>query len=205
MTLAGALHGRAVHPRRIRVLAAHAARLIPADAHVLDVGSGDGRLAASVLAQRRDLRIDGVDVLVRPETAIPVRPFDGRVLPLPSRSVDVVTFFDVLHHADDPEGLLREAARVCRSCVVIKDHVGDGRLARWLLRFMDDVGNKRHGVALPHTYWSAAQWGTAIDRLRLGRGIWERGGLGLYPFPLNVVFGGRLHVLARLDVTTGAP
>ena len=55
---------------------------------------------------------------------MPVTAFDGRVIPMAARSVDVVTMFDVLHHADDPPALLAEAARVARTCVVLKDHVG---------------------------------------------------------------------------------
>ena len=38
-----------------------------------------------------------------------------------------------------------------------------------------------------------------IDRLALTPAVWEVGGLGLYPWPASMIFGGRLHVLARLD------
>jgi SAM-dependent methyltransferase len=200
MRAAHALHGGLVHPRRVRVLAAHAAGLVPDGAHVLDVGTGDGRIAAALAARRPDLRIEGIDVLVRPGTAIPVAGFDGRAIPLPSRSVDVVTMFDVVHHADDPERLLSEAARVARSCIVLKDHVCNGRFAHAVLTFMDDGGNRRHGVALPHHYLSGRQWSSAIDTLGLTRAAWHVGGLGLYPWPASLLFGGTLHVLARLDV-----
>jgi len=196
------LHGGLVHPRRVRVLASHASRVVPGDAHVLDVGTGDGRIAAALGAARPDLRIEGIDVLVRPDAGIPVAAFDGRTIPFPSRSVDVVTLFDVLHHADDPALLLSEAARVARWCVVLKDHVANGPISRAILRFMDDVGNRRYGVALPHRYLSTGEWAAAIDRLGLARSLWTVGGLDLYPWPASVVFGARLHVLARLDVGT---
>ena len=42
-------------------------RLMPRDAHVLDVGTGDGLIAAALAERRPDLRIEGIDVLVRPE------------------------------------------------------------------------------------------------------------------------------------------
>ena len=203
MKAADGLHGRLVHPRRVQVLAAHAARLVPSDARVLDVGTGDGRIAAAIADARPDLRIEGLDVLVRADAAIPVAPFDGRTIERPSRSVDVVTLFDVLHHADDPEALLAEASRVARSCVIVKDHVANGWIARAILAFMDDVGNRRHGVALPHHYLSAGEWAAAITRLGLTRARWDVGGLGLYPWPASLVFGARLHVLARLDVDGG--
>lgn len=192
-------HGRFVHPFRVRVLADHAARLIPGDSTVLDVGTGDGRLAAAIAERRPDLRIEGLDVLVRDETFIPVSSFDGRLLPNPDDSVDVVTFFDVLHHTEDPAALLREAMRVARSCIVLKDHLCNGGLDRLTLRFMDHVGNKRHGVQLPYNYWSERQWSATIEDLRLKRAVWEAGGLGLYPWPASMVFGRSLHVIARLE------
>jgi len=204
MTLTNAVHGGMVHPRRVRVLAEHAARLIPRDAVVLDVGTGDGRIAAAVAERRPDVRIQGVDVAVRENAAIPVAPFDGRTLPMAGDSVDVVMFIDVLHHADDPLALLREGARVARSCMVIKDHLCDGRLARAILTFMDDVGNKRYGVALPHNYWSSREWSAAIEQLELQRAVWEVGGLGIYPWPASLIFGGTLHVVARLGVRDAA-
>jgi SAM-dependent methyltransferase len=193
------LHQAFVHPRRIGVIADHASRLLPRGAHVLDVGTGDGLIAAALAERRRDVRIEGIDVLVRPNTAIPVAPFDGRVIPRAAASVDAVTLFDVLHHADDPAALLGEACRVARTCVVVKDHVARGWLSRTILALMDEVGNRRHGVALPHHYLSAAEWRTIIDRLGVTPAVWEVGGLGLYPWPASLVFGGRLHVLARLD------
>jgi len=197
--MAAGLHESFVHPRRVRVIADHASRLVPRDARVLDVGTGDGLIAAALAERRRDLRIEGMDVLVRENPAIAVTAFDGRVIPMSAASVDVVTMFDVLHHADDPPALLAEACRVARTCVVLKDHVAGGWLSRAILAVMDDVGNRRHGVALPHHYLSGHQWRAAIDRLGLTPAVWEVGGLGLYPWPASIIFGGRLHVLARLD------
>jgi len=200
MTFMDMVHGGVVHPRRARVLAEHAARIIPRDAHVLDVGTGDGLLAAAIAKRRPDLRIEGLDVMARADTASPVTPFDGRVIPRAADSVDVVAFFDVLHHADEPLGLLREGMRVARRCIVLKDHVSDSTVAGSVLRFMDRVANRRHGVALPHNYWSSTQWATAIANLGLERVVWQVGGLGLYPWPASLVFGRDLHVLAVLEV-----
>ena len=205
MNLVGRVHGRFVHSRRVRVIAALAGRLVPQGARVLDIGTGDGQIAAALAANRPDVSIEGLDVLVRPDAAIPVTRFDGRTIPRAAASVDVVTLFDVLHHADDPAALLAEASRVTRGCVILKDHVAAGRLSRAILMLMDEVGNRRHGVALPHHYLTASQWSALIERLRLTPASWEVGGLGLYPWPASAVFGGRLHVLARLDARTAGP
>jgi hypothetical protein len=64
---------------------------------------------------------------------------------------------------------------------------------------MDEIGNRRHGVALPYHYLSGREWRGVIDRLGVTPSVWEVGGLGLYPWPASVVAGGRLHVMARLD------
>jgi hypothetical protein len=126
-----------------------------------------------------------------------VREFDGLVIPAEARSVDVVMFVDVLHHTPDPFVLLREAARVARAAILIKDHLADKPLSRSLLRFMDWVGNARHGVALPYNYWSSDRWARAFADLGLRLEIHERN-LGLYAPGLDQVFGGGLHFIARL-------
>lgn len=197
MSLIGKVHGGYVHNRRVRVLCRHLSDLIPRGASVLDVGCGDGLLARLVMDQRRDVTITGVDVLVRPETHVPVQPFDGKRLPFDDRSFDAVAFVDVLHHTDDPTILLREAKRVARNCIVLKDHTRDGLLAGPTLRFMDHVGNARHGVALPYNYWPRQKWLDAFQQLGLRVETWRQR-LGLYPPPASWLFGRGLHFAARL-------
>lgn len=187
-----------VFARRIEVLSAHLADLVPANASVLDVGAGDGRLAARLMERRPDLRIQGVDVLVRPDTLIPVQQFDGEVLPLGDRSIDVVMMVDVLHHASKQHALLRETARVATRAVVIKDHFVRGALAHSTLRFMDWVGNARHGVALPYSYWTPAQWTEAYEWAGL-RVTTQRDSLGLYPWPASLLFDRGLHFVSVLN------
>lgn len=196
----GLLHDQLVFKRRVQVLAQALAQAIPPDARsVLDVGCGDGSIAAMVARSRPGLSLTGVDVLVRPHTHVPVRVFDGVTLPYADQSFDVVTFVDVLHHTDDPEILLREAKRVARCAVILKDHTRESPISQATLRFMDWVGNAHHGVALPYNYWSKRQWRDAFRRIGLAEGTWVTA-LGLYPFPASVIFEHNLHFLARLGV-----
>ena len=195
-TVTGMLHDRIVHSRRVRVLASQLAPLLPHSASVLDVGAGDGRLAHAILDQRPDIRMRGVDVLVRPDAAVPVETFDGHRLPYGDRTFDVAMCVDVLHHAADPRALLHEAARVgCR--VLLKDHLRDGWLAASTLRLMDTVGNRRHGVALPFNYLSRAEWSRAYEALGLEIDAWTSR-VPLYPWPASLVFGRGLHFIAML-------
>ena len=98
---------------------------------------------------------------------IPVKSFDGQRIPYGNNSFDAVMFVDVLHHAEDPVGLLGEALRVSRNAVLIKDHTLEGFLAGPTLRFMDRIGNLRHGVSLRYDYWPRQRWVQAFESLEL--------------------------------------
>lgn len=197
MSFYKSLYQSQVSTPRNRRLAVQLAARLPEGAQVLDVGCGDGLIDSLIAAGRPDLSISGIDVLVRPETHIPVVLFDGQRIPLEDRAVDVAMFIDVLHHTDDPAVLLAEGRRVARRGILIKDHLTDPLLAEPLLRFMDYVGNVQHGVALPYNYWSRAQWRDACDRLGLRADAWSEA-VDLYPPPLSWIFGRGLHVIAFL-------
>jgi SAM-dependent methyltransferase len=199
VTLIETAHGSYVAKRRARVIAARLAEMTPAHASVLDVGCGDGEIAWLLNQQRPDLKISGVDVLVREKTRVPVTHFDGRTLPFSNNAFDVVTFVDVLHHCDHPAELLAEARRVARDGIIIKDHSLQGLGAMRTLRFMDGVGNRRYGVALPYNYLRPNEWTQKFDELQL---TVEQNvdSLGLYPWPFSMLFDRRLHFLARLAV-----
>ena len=190
-------HGRIVGNRRLTVLARQLADLLPPNATVLDVGCGDGQLTSRVAALRPDCSFRGLDVLARSDTAIPVDLFDGQRIPAPDRSVDAVMFVDVLHHTDDPNVLLREARRVARECVVIKDHRRNGVLAGTTLRVMDWVGNAHHGVRLPYNYWSERQWRDAFSSTGLKPDVWKQR-LGIHSPWFDAIVGRGLHFIARL-------
>jgi SAM-dependent methyltransferase len=198
MSLTGRLHGGLVLPRRAAVLAGMVAERLPAGARVLDVGCGDGEVAARVMEARPDVQVEGVDVLARPSSRVPVRLFDGHALPFADASFDAAMVVDVLHHTDDPAELLREAARVAPRAVVLKDHTRDGLLAGPTLRLMDRAGNARHGVRLPYTYWPRDRWLRAFAELGLSVDEWTSR-VPLYPPPASWLFGRSLHFVARLS------
>lgn len=199
MALRDFLHGAFVHPRRVKVLRQRIASLLPAGRSILilDVGCGDGLLARRLAETRPGIRTEGIDVLVRPEAQIPAAPFDGERFPYEDQSVDLVLLVDVLHHASHPLRLLKEARRVARDAIIIKDHLCEKRADRRILRFMDRVGNARHGVALPYNYLSRQQWLDLFGELGLTVTAWESK-LRLYPLPADWIFGRSLHFIARL-------
>lgn len=191
------IHDKLVFGRRIRRLAAAIGDRLPKDARVLDVGCGSGDLAVLLMQLRPDVRIEGIDVLVRPGTAIPVTVFDGEHIPFPDGSFDAAIVVDVLHHTDDPALVLAEIARVA-PVVIVKDHLRDGIAANLTLRFMDWVGNAAHGVRLPYNYLSRREWtrmwrGLELETSRFGTR------LALYPRPFSWLFDRGLHFVTVLS------
>ncbi|NQT51553.1 class I SAM-dependent methyltransferase [bacterium] len=206
LNLVKALHARLVFARRTRVLADALAAVLPAG-QVLDVGCGDGTIDVQIQQQRPDVTIEGIDIMARPNAAIPVARFDGRYIPFDDGAFRAVTLVDVLHHAGDPPSLLAECARVASDCVIIKDHVADTRWQHMVLRFMDWAGNRPHGVRTRYAFLSTQRWSGLIQGAKLTtKSSTHR--LPLYPFPFSLVFGRRLHnllVLVRSEPEETAP
>lgn len=196
LRIADRLHRRWVHARRVRVLASHLDPLLGPGFRVLDVGAGDGRLAVQLTSARPDLQIRCVDLKLRPTSAFPVEHYDGERLPFDDGAFDAVLLIDVLHHASDPLALLAEAQRVA-ALVLIKDHSLEGWFADATLRFMDWVGNARHGIPLPFRYWTRSAWIAAFDGMNLGVRSWQTP-LGMYPWPATLLFDRSLHFVAAV-------
>lgn len=192
-----AVHDKLVFGRRVRRLAAAITERLPVNARVLDVGCGSGDLAALVMQMRPDVTIEGIDVLVRPGTAIPVHAFDGKHIPFDDDAFDAAIVVDVLHHTDDPAAVLGEIARVA-PIVIIKDHLRDGIAANATLRFMDWVGNAAHGVRLPYNYLSQREWSRIWTKLGLATSAFATR-LSLYPRPFSWVFDRGLHFVTILS------
>jgi SAM-dependent methyltransferase len=170
-------HGALVFGRRVEILAANLAKEIPIRAEVLDVGTGDGSIAKAIALHRPDIKIEGIDVLIRPSTHIPVRLFDGEHIPLSGKTVDVVSFVDVLHHTSNARILLREAARVSRRYIVIKDHLREGPFAKVTLQAMDWIGNYGTTSYCRTTIYQNKSgmnsFETRISVLNAGRKVWD--------------------------------
>lgn len=204
LKMVGSVHAKVVHGRRIHALAESIIPLVQSDWAVADIGCGDGQLAALVAKAVPRLHIDGFEVSERPQSAIPVSVFDGQTIPLPDQSRDAVMFVDVLHHTIDPMVLLKEASRVARHAIIIKDHRTSRPLANPTLRLMDWVGNRPHGVVLPYNYWSESQWNEAWSQLKLRVDHYQTR-LGLYPWPASWVFERGLHFVTRLTPLSSNP
>jgi SAM-dependent methyltransferase len=197
-SLLQAAHARMVFGRRVRVLAEVLSARIPQRAVVLDIGCGDGTIGSLLAKPGSEMSIEGVEFAPRPQCRIPCRAFDGARLPFADGSFDVCLFVDVLHHADDASILLREARRVTRQFVLIKDHLSENGLDFKTLQFMDWVGNRPHGVRLPYNYLSRKEWETSFAKCGLSIAEWNTE-VPLYPFPFSLLVGRGLHFVALLE------
>lgn len=198
----GTTHNKLVFQRRKKRLAHFLSREMTGCRSVLDVGSGDGSIASLTQQLLGNVRISGVDILVRPEAAIAVEVFDGENIPHGDNSFDAVMIVDVLHHTDNAEALLTEAARVSRDRIVIKDHIAETRVDHLVLRIMDWVGNAPHGVVLPYNYSSYDEWMSCFGRCKFSIDSFETK-LSLYSWPFNLIFERKLHFVAQLKVSPG--
>lgn len=175
------------------------------DDRVLDVGCGGGALGRAILDapdRPAGVRVSGLERIRRGGEAIPVTEYDGRVIPHPDRSIDVVILADVLHHEPDPHRLLAECARIAKRLVIIKDHQLAGPFARWRIMLLDWAANAPYGVPCLYRYNTRRQWLRWRRRHRLDP-IQELTSMKLYPPPYNGLFGNRLHYFAVLRPSGG--
>lgn len=159
-----------LHSTRYRmVLAECVFRLMPAGGActVLDVGAGDGRIAAALQRFRPQTTALGLETVIRSERAAGLAfiRFDGTSLPIADASVDVALLLNVLHHAKRQDVLLSEVFRVARQRVVIKDHIASTSVQRWQLAFLDVLGNWSSGASVRGSYWSRTRWSEELDAL----------------------------------------
>ena len=192
------LHQKKILKRRIGVLGKQIVPLLSANSSILDVGCGSGELAKYISELKSDLKISGIDTLIRDDTDIPVVAYDGNTIPFDDNYFDVVMLVDVLHHVDHHKILLQEALRVTKKYILIKDHTQDGFLAKQRLSFMDRVGNCRFGVDVIYNYLSEKKWRKLFNELDLEVIHWKSQ-LNLYPFPASLLFDANLHYIALLQ------
>lgn len=194
------LHSRLVFERRTKVLSEMLAVMVPANAEVLDIGCGDGLIGHLIECIKPTASVCGLEVRPRSSSYINCLPFDGKTIPMEDSSVDLCLFVDVLHHTLNIEGLLREAHRVTRRYVLIKDHICAGLFDRVALGVMDWVGNHPHGVGLTYNYQTREAWRQAFTKCSLSVVKWNED-IPIYPRPFNLLFGRRMHCIVLLEKT----
>lgn len=197
-----AMH-RPVYESRQRVLSAALINYLKPGDRVLDIGCGFGALGRAIMDHHQcpdEVSVHGVERVKRGGEAIEVDAYDGLRLPYEDNTFDVAILADVLHHDEDPDRLLGEAARVSRRLVLIKDHKVDGPLAQSRISLMDWAANSPYGVPCLYRYPTLKGWHEQAERLGLSR-LDELHEIPLYPAPYRWLFTPKLQYLAALSVS----
>ena len=187
-----------VGDRRIGKLSTLLVRNLPVDIEtLLDFGCGTGQITFNISCARSNLKVTGLDTLIRSNTFIKVVQYDGNVIPFKASNFDALLAIDVIHHTENPRMIFEDIVRVSNKYIIIKDHIANSILDRLILKFMDYVGNRAYGVSLPYNYLSQDQWNNLFkdNNLEIIKIIYT---LNLYPNLFDWIFGKKLHFLAIL-------
>lgn len=165
---------------------------------LLDVGSGNGEVSIHFGNEIRASTIKAYDVVVPEENIqsiaavhggsdsyLKINLFDGKKLPEPNESFDIVSAFFVLHHAGSVQvELLREMIRVSRRFVLVTEdtneevfvarnqlHDQNGVFrtsSEWSRLFKDELGLtiRAEGRCHPNTVPEQCQYYYILDKFR---------------------------------------
>lgn len=131
---------------------------------VLDVGAGNCILCQEL--GRRGYDVVPVDLknLSFVDEIVPVA-YDGTTLPFAKDSFDVALLITVLHHAPDPDAVLREVTRVARRIIVIEE-IYEDFFEKYFTYAIDSLFNLEF-FSHPHSNRTDAEWREAFKYLRL--------------------------------------
>ncbi|MDO8623717.1 MAG: methyltransferase domain-containing protein [archaeon] len=134
---------------------------------ILDVGCDDGTTAEKIIQFNPTLKIVGIDIQEDRMSRIPRKIYNGKVIPYPNNSFDVVMALDVLHHTEDVLSLIKEMKRVSRKYIIIKDHMIYSKYSRWLICFTDWISNAPYGIKSSYNFPTKNEWERYFNELNL--------------------------------------
>ena len=168
--------------RRAKETAHRLLALLEHDESILDVGTGDGRIAGEVAS-----RVSGTMVLMdsvdRRHIRLPFVTGRGENLPFRDNSFDTTLLVTVLHHTKNAQRLMQEVARVTRRAIIVQEDVyGRNTLEDIAVYAIDVVGTIAGGWSKPERPRTIPEWELLFEKadLRTARKIFHQWTLG-YP------------------------
>jgi len=142
-------------------------QLVEGAKEILDVGCGDGAIGAQLMEAHGGLKATGIEIVDSPGALIPTKQYDGKRIPFPDESFDLVMATDVLHHTPDIPAMLKEMARVSKRYVLVKDHTVYGFFSRAWISLIDFATNVPFGIHCEYNYPSLETWRRYMDEVGL--------------------------------------
>lgn len=139
---------------------------------VLDLGAGDCRLG-ELLIDKCQCTVTNLEVEDYNITNLPLILYNGRDIPFPDNSFDVVIILFVLHHTADPQYVLEEAKRVCRRAIIVFEDFIDNASDRAYFRLFHGFLNGCTGLAHPNHEFSSDEWSQLARKIGL-RETWKK-------------------------------
>ncbi len=128
---------------------------------MLSVGDGDGYVSMRI-KEKIGIEVQGLDILPYQEyrvIGIPLTLYDGKNIPFPDKSFDIIAGIFLLHHCKD-DTILKEMIRVSRKKLIIVEDVFNNSLERLGLQVIDCIENRTFSseMPIPHNFRNLKQW-----------------------------------------------
>ena len=138
---------------------------------LLSIGCGDGT-AESLIMEKTNCKVTGLEVTEYNETKIPTMLFDGTNVPFIKREFDYTMFVYSLHHTgnkNDIRKLLLEAKRVSKKGILILDHAYENVFDRAIISAWDYFSNKlkNHKMKITFNFLKEKEWLDLFKKLNL--------------------------------------
>ena len=208
MSYYGRYHEKFIGPRRRRVIKDAVGGILPGKDHYeswLDIGTADQKsiwlICRSLGINFAELQTLDISPVASPKFKHTV--YDGKNIPFPDRSFDIVSLIDVLHHTNNITGLLTEVKRVTRKYILIKDHKYKNKIQRRLLEIQDWFGRFAWldlDFPLAYNFLTSEQWQDAFIDSQLKIVRLENSIDYKHPFPFNILFSADLHFICLLQI-----
>lgn len=124
---------------------------------VLDVGCGLGYQAKD-LQKKKNVHIEGIDVIDYAEADFRCKVFDGMRIPFPDKSFDTTYFAYVLHHAEHPIKLLADAIRVTKKRILILEDTPKTLFDRLIDAYHGWSFNAFYGLKYKSVFRTQEEW-----------------------------------------------
>jgi len=139
---------------------------------ILDVGCGSCKFSNKI-QKRFNVKLRGIDIVEPKEKIIKFDLFDGETIPFKDNAFDAVLFVNVLHHTDTQNKLIKEALRVSKKSVFIKDHYYENKKQLFILKTADKLGNFLTNTKTPFLFKSLQDWDKLVDENNGEKILWK--------------------------------